>query len=199
MIKLVKGIGFNDGKYSSNRNGRRLVEYGMWMRLLERCGTNYSKDYPTYIGVTCSDNFKSYSYFYEWCQSQVGFDNRDSQGRSWHLDKDILIKGSKLYSEDTCVFVPARVNTLFIKKDANRGEYPVGVSFTGKSQRFRARCNIGNGKHKHIGYFSTPEEAFLAYKTFKEALIKEVADEYKEQLDSRTYYALINYKVEIND
>lgn len=39
----------------------------------------------------------------------------------------------------------------------------------------------------------------IAYKTFKEALIKEIADEYKEQLDSRNYHTLINYKVEIDD
>ena len=64
---------------------------------------------------------------------------------------------------------------------------------------FLAKCNFGNGKTKYIGRFNTPQEAFLAYKTFKEALIKEVANEYKEQLDSRVYEALMNYEVNEND
>ena len=52
---------------------------------------------------------------------------------------------------------------------------------------------------KHIGCFDTQEEAFRAYKTFKEALIKEVANEYKDKLDPRAYQALLNYTVEITD
>lgn len=52
---------------------------------------------------------------------------------------------------------------------------------------------------KNLGRFDTPDEAFSVYKRFKEALIKEIADEHKEQLDSRAYYALLSYKVEIND
>ena len=56
-----------------------------------------------------------------------------------------------------------------------------------------------DGKKRFLGCFNTPQEAFQAYKTFKEALIKEVANEYKEQLDSRVYEALMNYEVNEND
>jgi hypothetical protein len=43
------------------------------------------------------------------------------------------------------------------------------------------------------------QEAFSAYKVFKEALIKQVAEKYKLQLDPRAYKALLNYEVNIND
>jgi hypothetical protein len=46
------------------------------------------------------------------------------------LDKDILYKGNKIYSPDTCVFVPQEINALFVKNDANRGDLPIGVFYT---------------------------------------------------------------------
>ena len=42
------------------------------------------------------------------------------------------------------------------------------------------------------------EEAFDAYKTAKEAYIKEVADKWRDLIDPRVYKAMYNYKVEIN-
>ena len=43
------------------------------------------------------------------------------------LDKDILIKGNKIYSQDTCIFVPKAINSLFTNRKRFRGEYPIGV------------------------------------------------------------------------
>ena len=116
----------------------------------------------------------------------------------WHLDKDILQKGNKLYSKETCCFVPAEVNLLLIKSDKARGEWPVGVYFNKRDGKFMARLKI-NGKVKFLGYFTSPEDAFFAYKLAKEAQIKVVAEKWKDQLDERVYQALLNYTVEITD
>lgn len=62
-----------------------------------------------------------------------------------------------------------------------------------------SRCNRGEGLLQYLGYFDTQEEAFQAYKTFKESYIKQVANEYSYQLDPRAYQALMNYQVEITD
>jgi len=116
----------------------------------------------------------------------------------WALDKDILQKGNKLYSKETCCFVPAEVNNLLIKSDKARGEYPVGVNFHKATGRFRAYLAI-NGKVKHLGLFNTPEESFQAYKTAKEAYIKVVAQQWQHLLDERVFQALMTYEVNIND
>ena len=50
-----------------------------------------------------------------------------------------------------------------------------------------------------LGYYSTTEEAFQAYKETKEAYIKEVANKWKDQIDSRVYEALMNWSIEITD
>lgn len=197
--KLVRGIGVRGTLYPTKAHGKTLKEYLLWSSMLSRCSSTYKATRATYIDATCSENFKYYSYFYEWCNKQVGFGNVDEGGHCWQLDKDILARENKTYSEDTCCFVPQRVNKLVIKRDAARGEHPIGVHWSNFLSVFLAKCNVGNGKTKYIGRFKTPQEAFLAYKTFKEALIKEVANEYKEQLDSRVYEALMNYEVNEND
>jgi len=176
-----------------------LKEYDLWVSMLSRCLKKYWDKHPTYIGVGCSDNFKSYSYFYEWCNSQVGFNNKDDKNRVWQLDKDILVKGGKIYSEDVCVFVPQNLNKLLTRRDASRGDTPIGVARNTKGDRFTAQCNDGNGNLKHLGAYLTTKEAFQAYKTFKEQLIKDVAEKHKNILDSRVYLALIDYEVSLDD
>ena len=146
----------------------------------------------SYKGVTCSENFKSYDFFYKWCQTQGGFKEY------FALDKDLLVKGNKVYSEDTCVFVPQRINSLLVSCKANRGDLPIGVCWHKGNEKYTAQG--WDGKHrKTIGYYSSIEDAFQAYKTFKEAYIKQVAEHYKSQIDPRAYEALVKYTVEITD
>ncbi len=199
MAKLVYGTGINNQEIPSRVNGIQTKEYKLWCRMLERCEEKYWIKYPSYNGTICSENFKDYTYFHDWCHNQIGFYNKDESDKNWHLDKDLLVKGNKVYSEDTCVFVPQRINTLLIKSNASRGEYPVGVYWCKNDLKFKAQCKKGAGSQKHLGYFNTPQEAFQAYKTFKESLIKEVAEEYKSKVDSRLYQALLAYEVEITD
>jgi hypothetical protein len=199
MNKLVCGIGINENKYLAEKEGIPVKEHILWTNMLHRCTEKCWVKYPAYIGTTCSENFKSYTFFYEWCQEQIGFNSKDESGKSWNLDKDLLIRDNKFYSEDTCVFVPARINKLLTKRHNFRGKWPLGVCLHTKTGKFRSYCSDGNGKQIFLGLFATQQEAFLAYKTFKEALIKQVAKQYKDQLDPRVYQALLNYEVNIND
>ena len=193
--KLVRGIGVKGNKYPSSISRKHVKEYKLWESMLDRCTDKWKIKSPTYAGVTCSENFKSYSFFYEWCQEQVGFGNIDSKGIFWHLDKDILVRGNKIYSEDNCVFIPQRINNLLLKVDKARGKDLLGVFYREDKGKFMCSCSPKG----YLGLFNTSQEAFVAYKNYKEALIKSVANEYKEQLDQRVYQALINYTVEITD
>jgi len=196
---LVQGLGINDNKYQSSRNGKTLKEYNLWTSMLLRCTEKYWKKRQTYTGTTCSENFKHYTFFYEWCQEQKGFGNKGKDGCYWQLDKDLLIKRNRVYSEDTCVFVPQNINSLLINNHASRGDWPIGISWNKEKKLFKSDCSDGNGKQRFLGYFKTTQEAFLTYKTYKEGIIKQVANEYQTQLDARVYQALMKYEVDITD
>ena len=136
--------------------------------MLRRCYSDTCKNRrPTYEDCEVSDNFKSYEYFYEWCHKQIGFDNE-----GWHLDKDLLVKGNKVYSEDSCVFIPIEINLVLTKRTALRGKYLIGVCWHKTNKAFISRVNKNTGKSEHLGYFKTELEAFNAYKEAKNLLLK---------------------------
>ena len=174
--------------------GVETRDYQLWKSMLCRCyDIKYHNRYPTYKYCEMSNKFKYFPYFMKWCHRQIGFDQE-----GWHLDKDILVKGNKVYSEDVCVFVPSEVNNLFIKRDSLRGDCPVGVRYRKGFDKFESQITL-YGKMVYLGTFNTPEGAFLAYKEAKEAYIKDVANKWKDQIDPRVYEALMNYVVEITD
>ena len=167
-LPSVYNVGILGSKYPSKVNGRNTKEYDLWYSMLRRCySDNSKKKRPTYEGCEVSDNFKSYEYFYEWCQSQVGFGVE-----GWHLDKDLLVKGNKVYSESTCVFLPSEINMVLVKHTPSRGKHPIGVSWYSKSKTFIAQVNKNKGKPENLGYFKTEIEAFNAYKQLKNLLLK---------------------------
>ena len=195
----VFGVGVTGTKYPVKINGVITKEYDLWHSMLRRCYSDTSKKKcPTYEGCEVSDNFKYYEYFYEWCHKQIGF-GVDGNGNSFQLDKDLLIKGNRVYSESTCVFLPAEINSLLVKCTASRGEHLIGVHWSKTNKAFVAQVNKGKGKRDYLGYFKTEIEAFNTYKTAKESFIKEQANERKGKIDGRAYNALMNYTVEITD
>ena len=190
----LKRLGFNDRTVQINKSGDTIYEYKLWNQVRSRCfsKSHQAKD-VSYIGCSISDNFLNFTFFFNWCNNQIGFGNE-----GWELDKDILVKGNKIYSEDTCCFVPSELNKLLLSHRRGRGEHPIGVSYCKLNKRFRASVRK-DMKKKTLGYYSTAEEAFYAYKQAKEAHIKEVANKWKDQIDIRVYEALMKYEVEIMD
>ena len=166
----------------------------MWHNMYNRC---YRRDlYPEYEGCTmCPEWLDDYNNFYDWVrENYYTVDNEKVDN-----DKDILVKGNKIYSPETCCFVPFAINKLFTKNKASRGKCPIGVYYHRK--KYDAYLNTKNGakNRRTIGSFNTPEEAFNAYKEAKESWIKEVADKWKDQLEPRVYKAMYEYQVEITD
>ena len=190
----VFGVGVIGECLTVDSCGNRLKEYQVWKGMLERCySDNFQAKKPTYKGCIVSENFVCYPYFKKWCNKQIGFDQV-----GWHLDKDILSKGNKVYSEDTCCFVPQEINSLLVRSNATRGKYPLGVSYLTRLGMFEASVSLG-GRNKRIGRFYNAQEAFYAYKEVKESYIKEVANKWKDRIDPRVYNALMSWNIEITD
>ncbi len=192
MTKLVMGVGINDGKYPMKALGEDLREYKLWQNLLARCCSPKTQSkQPTYIGCTVSENFKHYSYFYEWCQNQIGFSQKGFQ-----LDKDLILRGNRIYSEDRCLFLPQELNKLIASRTAIKGQPTMGVS--AHQGKFVARCRREPAPY-YLGIFATSEEASLIYKQAKETYIKSQAEKWKALIDPRAYAALIAYEVLATD
>lgn len=185
--KLIYGIGFNgEGRYNSVNNKKAR---DCWTRMLQRCyDEKFHKKQPTYINCTVDNHWHNFQNFAFWFELYY---NKD-----WVLDKDILIKGNKIYGPDTCCFVPREINNLFTKRKADRGSFPIGVT----KNHNKYVCSFRKNKKRFYGgSFSTIQEAFNKYKSEKEKHIKQVAEKWKIFLPNKVYIAMNNYKVEQDD
>ena len=188
-----------EGKYKVSENGKHTKEYDIYHDMLKRCyDPKFHEKRSTYKDCKVEDYLLNFQHMGEWIKNNY----YEVPGERMHLDKDILYKGNKVYSRDTCIFVPHRINTLFIKCDKSRGKDPIGVS-PNSSGNYQARCRDEYGKQIDLGVYSTEEEAFQVYKQYKEKVIKEVIDSYEgiipEPHYSRLREAMYNYEVDIDD
>lgn len=193
-FRSVYNIGYiGVGEYKSSINGKLTKTYKTWFKMFERCySEQYLSKYPTYENKQVCEEWHNFQNFAKWYEENY----YEVEGEVVCLDKDILVKGNTIYSPQTCVFVPNKINTLVVTCQGNRGELPIGVSMNGK--KFRSCINY-NRKTTHLGLFDTKEEAFEVYKKAKEELIRATAEQYKSRIPEKLYVALLNYKVEITD
>ena len=167
-VPSVYGVGITGTKYQPSINGVLTKEYTLWNNMLERCySDSFKKRRPTYEGCEVSSKFKSYEYFYDWCHNQIGFDNED-----WHLDKDLLIKGNKVYNENTSVFIPQEINSMLVKSDKRRGEHLIGVCWHKKGKTFVATVNKNKGKQEYLGCSTLKLKPLMPTKKLKKLLLK---------------------------
>lgn len=194
----VYDVGYlGEGQYKSrDKHGKHTPQYAVWSGMLQRCYSEKQQiKQPTYKDCYVVKEWHNFQTFASWFdQNYYKID-----GMRMHLDKDILIKGNKIYSPETCVFAPQIINTLFVKNDVKRGELPLGVSWNRNTQNYEVHCHSSNGKHDFLGKYNDPYDAFNAYKTYKEKIIKRIAEEYKNKIPVNLYEAMIKYQVEITD
>ena len=190
--KIIFKHGINDYMGKIRINKKLIESYSHWYKMIERCySEEKNKIFPTYADCSVCSSWMLFSNFKIW------FDKNYIKG--YELDKDILIKGNKVYSPSTCCFVPKSINSMFKTNKNNRGKYPIGVFPKGeKFQSYVQKCC----KIPHyIGTFSSTNDAFNAYKYEKEKYIKEIANKYyiENKISYKVYNSMCNYKVEITD
>lgn len=177
----VLGVGYiGVGPYLSGSDGRNYVEYDAWRNMLKRCYCPiYQSDQPSYIGCTVDPTWHNYQTFAYWYCSNSNYN------KGYHLDKDILIPGNRIYGPQYCTLVPEAINQLFAEHgiiSINR-ELPTGVHR--HYSKFQAEYN-----GIHLGTFDTINDAVQVYTNVKRKHILLLAERYKYDLPENAYYAV---------
>ena len=179
MVKTVYGWGINDANYKISKgvqvDGKWKKTwvcpfYQKWASMLERSFSKGVKSrQPTYDGCMVCDEWRYFSNFKKWMETQ------DWEGKE--LDKDILFKGNRVYSPDTCIFLHPKVNTFVVDCGASRGEYMIGVYWHKAAGKFQSQCRSPFKKGKqYLGLFDTEIEAHTAWKNQKHIYACQLAD-----------------------
>lgn len=102
------GVGFiGDGPYHSRIGGKLNKSYSTWKLMMERCYKEpRSLKNKSYKDCRVCDEWHNYQNFAEWYE-----ENYPNDGADYQLDKDIKVKGNRIYSPEHCIFVSAIENS----------------------------------------------------------------------------------------
>jgi len=193
--RSVYGIGyFGVGDYKSkDKNKNRTLFYKTWTSMIRRCYSDKIK-LNNYDNTKVCDGWHNYQVFAKWCD-----DNYDDYGEDdIALDKDLLGDGD-LYSPDTCIFIPRKLNNFLGKcKKTNKSGY-TGVS-KHTDGKFQANVrDVKTGKVKYLGLFYDKEDAYRAIlKEHKVQInkMKSICRERWKIKNPKVYEALNNFKLD---
>lgn len=181
----VAGVGYlGVGKYKVSKNCKHNEPYREWMRILVRCYDESQRfQYSSYAECTVCEEWKCYQNFAQWYEDNF-YDI--GEGRM-HLDKDIIYEGNKLYSPETCIFVPQRINMIFMTR-TRKYDLPTGIHKNDGGAKYHVMYNT-----TYLGSYDDLEKATDIYKTEKRKHIRNVADEYKVRIPKNVYDVLISW------
>lgn len=180
MKNLIFGVGIDDTFYVKDKresfivNGKRIQKviwkcpyYSRWFDMLKRCYNQKDLEKrPKYKDVEVCDEWMYFSNFKSWMKQQ------DWEGKA--LDKDLRVRGSKVYSPETCMFVPCNVNNLFL--DCNKETASLlGTSWCKTKNKFVVRCNGYKKNSNHVGVYDSELEGHLAWIKAKILVIEKVS------------------------
>ena len=172
--KKICGVGINDADYAIQpKCGALQIKckvYAVWKNMITRCyDMKRIMKFPTYAGCSVCEEWLTFSNFKSWMETQ------NWQGK--YLDKDILVKGNKVYSPETCVFVCSVVNNFILDSAATRGKFKIGVNLEFRVGKFRSQCgNPITNQREFLGYFTCQDQAHEAWRKRKHELACQLAD-----------------------
>jgi len=190
MKKPFYGVGRNSKRqHKTKLNNKHTEAYRAWHHMLTRCYSPKTQAInPTYIGCSISEVWHDFQDFADW------FYSHPYSGLGYQLDKDLLVTGNKVYSPETCCFVPQEINLLLNNNGINRGEHPQGVSWHKATEKYLANIAV-KGKTVYLGVFNCAQEAHQAYRLAKEQYVKEKALEWQDRIDTKVFDALISWRL----
>lgn len=172
-----------------------LKAKSVWYGMRGRCG----KD-EAYLDVKISPEWQDFDNFYNWFKIQV---QNGWYHKGWEIDKDIIGRGTRVYSPDHCAFVPKPLNILFSKAFNRRYKYWTSrgscrvLSSEDESYGYNVYCASFSydGKVVYQDEFDYELYAFFSYKWAFEEFIQNKANELKDKLNPLMYDALMSYRV----
>lgn len=179
------------GSYSSY-NSYKI--YQCWCDMFKRCYcTKFLVNNPTYIDCSVDPKWHNFQNFAAWYEKNW----KPWMDSKWHLDKDILIPGNKVYGPDTCCFIPREINFLFTSVRGSKSGLPRGVQK--RNGKFIVETKrLPNKKKTYLkpeSPFKNAEETHEAWKEYKTNYIRRLTEEYREKLDFNVYNTLIKFKL----
>ena len=159
-FKKKYNVGYiGDGVYKSTEKGISTRIYNCWDFMIERCYNEKrnvkNKNYTNVVVCEEWHNFQNYAEWYE-----------KSYIEGFELDKDLLQQDveNKIYSPETCIFLPHNINVFLTNNKCNNKTGMCGVSFYKRYSKWQSNIKVFNEeKLLHLGYFSTPEDANKAH------------------------------------
>lgn len=80
-------------------NLRYSCSFDAWRSMMSRCYNNVPEIYKD---VTVCDEWHNFINFAIW--------HKENYVQGWYLDKDLFRSGDKIYSKDTCCYIPNEIN-----------------------------------------------------------------------------------------
>lgn len=184
----VCGVGFEgSGDFSVTVNGIRTRTYATWAGMISRCYRTDNPKYSTYEDCSVCEEWHNYQNFAAWLVNQVGW----SSNEDWNLDKDIILEGNRLYSPETCAWVPRKINNILPSARKKLSSHPVGVWKSKTSGKFHAYCTNYAGERVFLGSFDREDDALKVRVDYKNSVLRDAAMRWKGKIDDKVYIKLL--------
>jgi hypothetical protein len=175
--KVIFREGYIGEGYLTQINKKKTKEYTVWVNMMKRCYSKYDNRSNAYDDCVVSESWKNYSNFCLWYKN-----NSYSCSEDLELDKDIFYNNMKIYSDNTCILIPKKINRSFRRSKQD------GLDLINNTWRARFQ-------NKHIGMFSTKKDAKVAFLNKKNKVFQDLVEHYKNELPTELYNKLKNVKL----
>ena len=157
----IRGVGYlGVGKHKSKCGSKNSKEYSLWYAMLSRCYTD-SYD-PCYSEATVAKYWHNFQTFAEDIKALPGYEDR----LQCHLDKDLRVPGTKIYSRETCSFVPEIVNCTTYGNKSKVVYTFQGTKGVYTCTSVKAFCELHSLNRKHMAAMIRGERATVRGLTF---------------------------------
>ena len=153
------------GYIGEGNHNTKSKSYSIWSSMIERCySIRCNNKQPTYAKVIVCETWHNFQNFAEWFE--------DNYIEGYQLDKDLLSGDIKIYSPETCVFLPRDINLFLSNNYKNNSSGFTGVS------KFRNKWMVHLGK-RYLGLYSSPEEGYKIYLKVRSVEINKIKNRMK--------------------